>query len=137
MAEDATVSPELYYEYMGFFYEPFSRDGEYLFTREYTSRSLAHVFDSRDPRYGQVPKQSNMPPDFVLLNRLQWGLWPLLAQLGAKNQWHRIHREYIEGAPASTPLGESFAAAEARWRAKRDVPAGAEVWLEHGGPRWG
>ena len=137
MAEDATVSPELYYEYMGFFYEPFSRDGEYLFTREYTSRSLAHVFDSRDPRYGQVPKQSNMPPDFVLLNRLQWGLWPLLAQLGAKNQWHRIHREYIEGAPPSTPLGESFAAAEARWRAKRDVPAGAEVWLEHEGPRFG
>ena len=136
MAEDASVSPELYYDYMGFFYEPFSEDGEYLFTREYTSRSLAHVFDSRDPTYGQVPKQSNMPRDFVLLNRLQWGLWPLLAQLGARNQWHRIHREYIEGAPASTPLGERFAEAEARWRAQRGVPARAELWLEHEGPKW-
>jgi predicted unusual protein kinase regulating ubiquinone biosynthesis (AarF/ABC1/UbiB family) len=135
MTEDATVSPELYYDYMGFFYEPFSRDAEYLFTTEYTSRSLAHVFDSRDPRFGQVPKQSNMPRDFVLLNRLQWGLWPLLADLGARNHWHRIHREYIEGAPAATALGVEFEAAEGRWRAKRGVSESAEVWLEPGGAR--
>ena len=137
MGEDAAISPELYYDYMGFFYEPFSRDVEYTFTTEYTSRSLAHVFDSRDPRFGQVPKQSNMPRDFVLLNRLQWGLWPLLAELGARNHWHRIHREYIEGAPPSTPLGVTFAAAERRWRSKRGVRPDAELWLEPDGPRAG
>jgi predicted unusual protein kinase regulating ubiquinone biosynthesis (AarF/ABC1/UbiB family) len=135
MASDAAISPELYYDYMGFFYEPFSRDVEYAFTTEYTSRSLAHVFDSRDPRFGQVPKQSNMPRDFVLLNRLQWGLWPLLAELGARNRWHRIHREYIEGAPPSTPLGVSFAEAERRWRSKRGVRADGEIWLDRDGPR--
>jgi predicted unusual protein kinase regulating ubiquinone biosynthesis (AarF/ABC1/UbiB family) len=136
MSDSATVSPELYYDYMGFFYEPFSRDEEYLFTTEYTSRSLAHVFDSRDPRFGQVPKQSNMPRDFVLLNRLQWGLWPLLADLGARNHWHRIHREYIEGAPPSTPLGHSFAAAERRWRSGRGVRSESEVWLTPDGTRF-
>jgi predicted unusual protein kinase regulating ubiquinone biosynthesis (AarF/ABC1/UbiB family) len=137
LADDAKVSAELYYDYMGFFYEPFTHDGEYTFTTDYTSRSLAHVFDSRDPRFGQVPRQSNMPRDFVLLNRLQWGLWPLLAELGARNHWHRIHREAIEGAAASTPLGLEFAAAEARWRAQRGVPAGAEIWLGPSGPAFG
>ncbi len=135
MTDSATLSPELYYDYMGFFYEPFSRDAEYTFTTDYTSKSLAHVFDARDPKYGQVPKQSNMPRDFVLLNRLQWGLWPLLADLSARNNWHRIHREYIEGAAPSTALGESFAEAQRRWREKRGVAADSEVWLEPGGAR--
>jgi predicted unusual protein kinase regulating ubiquinone biosynthesis (AarF/ABC1/UbiB family) len=134
--DDAPVSTELYYEYMGFFYEPFRFDREFTFTREYTSQSLAHVFDRRDPRYGEIPKQSNMPRDFVFLNRLQWGLWPLLAELGARNHWHGIHREYIEGAEPATQLGRVFAESYSRWRAKRDVPAGAQVWLERDGPHF-
>jgi hypothetical protein len=52
--EDAPVSAELYYEYLGFFYEPFRFPGEYTFTRDYTSRSLAHVFDRDDPRFGAI-----------------------------------------------------------------------------------
>ena len=108
--DDAPVSTELYYEYMGFFYEPFRHDREFTFTREYTSSSLAHVFDQSDPRYGEIPKQSNMPRDFVFLNRLQWGLWPLLAELGARNDWHGIHREYIDGAEPRNALGLVFAA---------------------------
>lgn len=134
--DDAPVSTELYYEYMGFFYEPFRFDREFTFTTAYTSSSLAHVFDMRDPRFGEIPKQSNMPRDFVFLNRLQWGLWPLLAELGARNHWHRIHREYIHGAPPATPMGVVFAEAWARWRAARGVPAGADVWLEPDGPRF-
>jgi hypothetical protein len=137
IAEDAPVSAELYYEYLGFFYEPFRRPGAYTFTRDYTSRSLAHVFDREDPRFGAIPRHSNMPRDFVFLNRLQWGLWPLLAELRATNDWHGIHREYIEGAPPSTKLGRVFAEAHARFRAKRGVPDAAEVWLEPDGPRWG
>jgi predicted unusual protein kinase regulating ubiquinone biosynthesis (AarF/ABC1/UbiB family) len=133
---DSPVSTELYYEYMGFFYEPFRHDREFTFSRAYTSSSLAHVFDRNDPRYGEIPKQSNMPRDFVFLNRLQWGLWPLLAELGARNHWHDIHREYICGAEPTTALGRVFAEAWARWREKRGVPEGAEVWLEREGPRW-
>jgi len=136
IAEDATVSTELYYEYMGFFYEPFRHDREFTFTREYTSSSLAHVFDRSDPRFGEIPKQSNMPRDFVFLNRLQWGLWPLLAELGARNDWHGIHREYIDGAEPRNALGLVFAEAHARWREKRSVPENVQVWLERDGPRF-
>ena len=121
---------------MGFFYEPFRFDREFTFTREYTSSSLAHVFDRNDPRYGEIPKQSNMPRDFVFLNRLQWGLWPLLAELGARNHWHGIHREYIDEAEPATELGRVFASSYARWRDKRGVPDGAQVWLERDGPRF-
>jgi predicted unusual protein kinase regulating ubiquinone biosynthesis (AarF/ABC1/UbiB family) len=135
--DDAPVSTELYYEYMGFFYEPFRHDREFTFTRAYTSGSLAHVFNRNDPRYGEIPKQSNMPRDFVFLNRLQWGLWPLLAELGARNHWHGIHREYIEGAEPATELGRVFARCYARFREKRGVPDGAEVWLERDGPHFG
>ncbi len=135
--DDAPVSTELYYEYMGFFYEPFRYDREFTFTPEYTSSSLAHVLDRNDPKYGEIPKQSNMPRDFVFLNRLQWGLWPLLAELGARNHWHGIHREYIDDAEPATALGRLFAEAYARWREKRGVPPGAQVWLERDGPRFG
>jgi hypothetical protein len=76
-----------------------------------------------------------MPRDFVFLNRLQWGLWPLLAELGARNHWHGIHREYIEGTEPATALGRVFAESHAHWRSKRDVPDGARVWLERDGPR--
>ncbi|MEX2209179.1 MAG: AarF/ABC1/UbiB kinase family protein [Myxococcota bacterium] len=137
ITDDAKVSTELYYEYMGFFYEPFRNDCEFTFTREYTSSSLAHVFDRNDPRYGEIPKQSNMPRDFVFLNRLQWGLWPLLAELGARNHWHGIHREYIDGAEPATELGRVFADRYARFREKRSVPERAQVWLERDGPRFG
>jgi hypothetical protein len=126
---DATVSTELYYEYMGFFYEPFRHDREFTFTRAYTSSSLAHVFDRNDPRYGEIPKQSNMPRDFVFLNRLQWGLWPLLAELGARNHWHRIHREYIEGAE---PANESAVPREPRPLAQKRDARRRRVWLSDG-----
>ena len=137
MADDAPVSAELYYEYMGFFYEPFRFDREFTFTREYTSSSLAHVFDRSDPRYGAILEQGNMPRDFVFLNRLQWGLWPLLAELGARNRWHGIHREYIDGAEPANELGRVFAESYKRFREKRFVPDGAQVWLERDGPRFG
>jgi hypothetical protein len=81
-------------------------------------------------------RQVNMPGDFVLLNRLQWGLWPILAILGARNNWHRIHRELLEDAPPATALGEADAEFRSRWRRERGVPPDGEVWLTAGGPRW-
>ena len=43
--------------------------------------------------------------DFVLVNRIQWGVYSILAQLGATGNWHRVHREYLYGAAPSTELG--------------------------------
>ncbi|MEO6773704.1 MAG: AarF/ABC1/UbiB kinase family protein, partial [Kofleriaceae bacterium] len=60
-----------------------------------------------------MSKQLNMPPDFVLVNRIQWGVWSILAQLGASADWGAIHQELPGEQPPATELGRSYAA----WRA--------------------
>jgi hypothetical protein len=83
-----------------------------------------------------VQRKINMPPDFALVNRLQWGLTSILAQLRATNNWRRIRDEYLSDAPPSTELGRQSAAFRTRWNATRGIPAGAALWAEEGGLRW-
>jgi hypothetical protein len=53
-----------------------------------------------------------MPPSFVLLDRVVWGVSSLLGKLGAEGPWRGILREYRErDAPPATELGEQ----EVRW----------------------
>jgi len=137
LGQDAEISTELYRDYMGYFYQPFAHDRVYEFTPEYTTKATAHVMNRGDPRFGEVPRKSNMPREFVFLNRLQWGLWPVLARLGARNNWHRIHGEYIRDAAPSTEMGRVFAEFRRRWRSVRGIPADREVWLDRAGVRAG
>jgi hypothetical protein len=60
-----------------------------------------------DGKFAGISKQLNMPPDFVFVNRIQWGVYSILAQLGATGNWHKIHREYLYCAPPSTALGQA------------------------------
>jgi len=46
----------------------------------------------------------------VFVNRIQWGVFSILGHLGAKRNFHRIHREYLWNEPPSTPLGQEDAA---------------------------
>jgi hypothetical protein len=52
-----------------------------------------------------------MPPDFVFVNRIQWGVWSILSHLGTSANFHRIHREYLFDDPPSTEIGRAEAAA--------------------------
>lgn len=90
----ATVPPELY-DYMLYFYEPWHARGPYTFTPEYNAQSLGMVFDRSHPRWGQLLRQLNMPADFAIVNRLQWGLTSILAQLHATANWRAIIDEYL------------------------------------------
>jgi hypothetical protein len=64
-----------------------------------------------------VLRQLNLPPDYLLLNRIQWGLNSVLAQLDAHADWRAIRDEYTDpDAPPATPLGELDAA---WWAARR------------------
>ena len=137
LSDGADISTELYREYMGYFYRPFARDEPFEFTPEYTTRATAHVFNMGDPRFGEVPRKSNMPRDFVFLNRLQWGLWPVLATLRARNEWHRVHCEYIRDSAPSTEMGRAFAEYRRTWKAARGVEPNAPVWLSPAGIRVG
>lgn len=134
---DSDLSLDAYYESLGYFYAPFARDECFTFTPEYNAQSLTVMFDRRHAVYGEVQRKLNLPPDFVFVNRLQWGLNSILSQLRATANWHRILREYLHGDSPSTELGERAAAFRAEWRAARGIADGFRVWGDDGTLRWG
>jgi predicted unusual protein kinase regulating ubiquinone biosynthesis (AarF/ABC1/UbiB family) len=98
--DDSSLPTELLMRYFRFFWEPFIEDRDFVFTREYNARSLGMVFAPTGEFEG-LTKKVNMPPDFVFVNRIQWGVYSILAQLGARGNFHRLHREYLFPAEAA------------------------------------
>jgi len=114
LAEESPIDRDTLFEYFKYFYEPLETDGEFEFSREYNARSFKMVFAPDGPFAGMA-KKMNMPRDFVFVNRIQWGVWSILGQLGARARWSGIHRELLFDAAPSTELGRLDAA----WRAAR------------------
>jgi predicted unusual protein kinase regulating ubiquinone biosynthesis (AarF/ABC1/UbiB family) len=110
--EDSPPTGELMHDYFRYFYAPFVEDRQFQFTRDYTSTSFRHMFAPTGKFVG-LSKHLNMPRDFVFVNRIQWGVWSILADLRATGNFHRIHREYLYGDPPSTPMGEAERASQA------------------------
>jgi hypothetical protein len=117
LKEDSPPTAELLHEYFRYFYAPFVEDRIFQFNREYTSSSFRHIF-APSGKFAGLSKHLNMPRDFVFVNRIQWGVWSILADLKATGNFHRIHREYLHGDPPSTPMGEAEREHFARQRAK-------------------
>jgi predicted unusual protein kinase regulating ubiquinone biosynthesis (AarF/ABC1/UbiB family) len=113
LKQDAPISADKLFDYFAYFYEPFETAGPFTFSRDYNARSFKMVFAPDGPFKG-MSKQLNMPPDFVLVNRIQWGVWSILAQLGASADWGAIHQEFLDEAAPVTELGRLDAA----WRAR-------------------
>jgi len=98
-------------------------DDVFTFTPAYTSDALRSLLDVRGP-YADVLAALDMPPSFVLIDRVVWGVSALLGRLGAANRWRAIVLGYRQdeldpdaARPASpaTPLG----AEERAWQAAR------------------
>jgi len=113
-------SDELVEDYFSHFYEIVLEDRVQAMTKEYASESIRRIFDANGP-YGEIMKVANVPPAFVIIQRINLGLTALMAELGASMNWRRIAEElwpFVDG-PASTPLGER----EHAWLATRpDLP---------------
>jgi predicted unusual protein kinase regulating ubiquinone biosynthesis (AarF/ABC1/UbiB family) len=106
-------------EYFGHFYEFVLEDRELAFTPEYASETVRRMFDGSSP-YAHVAKASNVPPAFVITQRINLGLHAVLGRLRAHANWRRIAFElwpFVDGEP-STPMGE----AEAAWLATHPHP---------------
>jgi predicted unusual protein kinase regulating ubiquinone biosynthesis (AarF/ABC1/UbiB family) len=110
---DVTVATEALFQYLGAFYEPFREDRPFQYTRERSRLTFQLVFKP-PPEYQPLAKVANMPRDFVFVNRIQWGVESILAQLGATANWHRILRELFYAEPPSTELGHIDDAYRAR-----------------------
>ncbi len=114
LAPGAPVTDAEVFEYFAHFYEFVRYDGEFTISEEYASATARHMLDRSGP-YGAVMREVNVPPAFVVVQRINLGLYSLIAQMGATANWRRITEElwpFVNGPPA-TPMGEAIA----RWRA--------------------
>ena len=117
---DAPVSTDTVVEHMAVFYDTVRRRGPRTITGDYASAVVRRFFDVRSPlaQYVAVPRS------YVILQRINLGLFAVLGELTATADWRAIAEEiwpFIQGPPA-TPMG----AAEAVWRASRPGRPGIE-----------
>ncbi len=111
---DHRLDPQRVWEYVSAPYTPYL-EAEFTFQPEFASKTLGKLLDLGGP-YADVMQKLNLPPSFVILDRVVWGMTAILGRLGARNRWREILDEYRFDAPPATPLGR----AEAAWRAVRD-----------------
>ncbi len=100
-------------EYFQFFYRYVAERREITIDAEYAAAGVAQLFDREGPQ-GAVLKELNVPPSFVILQRITLGLMGLFAQLEATANWREVAEElwpFVDGPP-STPTGHAIEA----WR---------------------
>jgi predicted unusual protein kinase regulating ubiquinone biosynthesis (AarF/ABC1/UbiB family) len=121
LAPGAPFSDAEVNEYFAHFYEFILQDGAYTLTPEYASETVRRYVDQRGP-YGDIMRAANLPPSFVIIQRINLGLYALFGELHATGNWRRLAEElwpFVAGPP-STPMGEAIAA----WAAgRRRAPA--------------
>ena len=113
----APVTTEMVVDRMGQFYETVLRDAPMTITSEYASSLFRRYFDARTP----LAPYTNIPRTYVILQRINLGLYAVLGSLNATANWRRIAEEFwpFTNGPPSTPIGE----AEARWESRGEAIA--------------
>jgi predicted unusual protein kinase regulating ubiquinone biosynthesis (AarF/ABC1/UbiB family) len=114
---DAPLSTETVVEHMAVFYDTVRTPGPRTMTGDYASAVVRRFFDVRSP----LAQWVSVPRSYVILQRINLGLFAILGELTATADWRAIAEEiwpFIQGPPA-TPMGE----AEAVWRAGRSSEA--------------
>lgn len=99
----STPDPQKLLNWFRVFNEPVLDDQVFSYTPEF-AREVTRVLS--DPRRGYVDlmRKLNLPPDYLLLNRIHWGVNSILGRLRATANWHRITLE-LRGGPPTTELG--------------------------------
>ena len=105
----------LVYDYVSSPYVPYLTD-EFTFTREWMRDTLGTILDVQGP-HAPVIEQLNLPPSFVILDRVVWGVSAILGKLEAHGPWRGMLLEYTDDGEPATDLG----AAEAAWFARRST----------------
>jgi predicted unusual protein kinase regulating ubiquinone biosynthesis (AarF/ABC1/UbiB family) len=108
---DHGVPVDRVWEFVSTPYVPLLTDS-FRYSQAWVSQALQTLIDLPG-RYSDLVARLDMPPSFVILDRVVWGVSGVLGRLDAEAGWRAIVAEYRAGAAPSTPLGE----AEARWAA--------------------
>jgi predicted unusual protein kinase regulating ubiquinone biosynthesis (AarF/ABC1/UbiB family) len=107
---DAPVTTEQVIDQMSVFYDTVRTRGTRTMTSEYSSIVARKFFDFRSP----IAPYANIPRSYVIVQRINLGLFSVLAEMRATGDWRALAEEiwpFFQGPP-STPMGE----AEAAWR---------------------
>jgi predicted unusual protein kinase regulating ubiquinone biosynthesis (AarF/ABC1/UbiB family) len=112
----APVTTEQLIDYMAHFYDFVQTDEVRTLTPEYASATLRKMFDTKNP----VNKHVTVPASFVIIQRINLGLYAILARLNATANWRKIAEELwpTVSGPPSTELGQK----EASWITSRTSP---------------
>jgi predicted unusual protein kinase regulating ubiquinone biosynthesis (AarF/ABC1/UbiB family) len=100
---------QLVYDYVSTPYTPYLTDS-FTFTREFVRDAMSTIIDVKGP-HAEVIENLNMPPSFVILDRVVWGVSAILGKLEVTAPWRSMLLEYRDGGDPATPLGE----AEREW----------------------
>jgi predicted unusual protein kinase regulating ubiquinone biosynthesis (AarF/ABC1/UbiB family) len=92
---------EYHFKVMLYLYRPWLRDKPFRYTREYAAESTKVLVTENPNQF-----QTNIPRDFVFVNRLQWGLNSVLARLSAEANWRQsfLPLIYEPGQPTPPPF---------------------------------
>jgi predicted unusual protein kinase regulating ubiquinone biosynthesis (AarF/ABC1/UbiB family) len=109
----APVATDLVVDRFALFYSTALRDEPMTITPAFASAIVRRFFDARGP----LAPYSDVPRQYVVMQRINLGLYAVLGSLEATANWRRIAEEIwpFRNAPPSTPIG----VAEARWEAAR------------------
>jgi len=113
----APVSTQAIVEHLAVFYDTIREPGPRTITTDYASSVVRRFFDVRSP----VAAHIAVPRPYVILQRINLGLFAVLGELSATADWRAISEEIwpFTRGPASTPMGQ----AEAAWRTRRPAMA--------------
>jgi predicted unusual protein kinase regulating ubiquinone biosynthesis (AarF/ABC1/UbiB family) len=115
LREHHGLDPESVYDYVSAPYRPYLVD-RFRFERAFMRDTVQRLIDVNGP-HAAVIATIDMPPSFVMLDRVVWGVSALLGKLEVEAPWRSMLLEYRRDDPPTTPLG----VAEHRWR-WRDRP---------------
>ena len=113
----APLSTNAIVEHLAVFYDTIREPGPLTITSDYASSVVRRFFDVRSP----VAKYVSVPQPYVILQRINVGLFAVLGELSATANWRAIAEEIWPFAhgPAATPMGR----AEAAWLIRHQAVA--------------
>jgi predicted unusual protein kinase regulating ubiquinone biosynthesis (AarF/ABC1/UbiB family) len=114
------LAPQQVYDYVSTPYTPYLTES-FTFTRDFVREAMATIVDIKGP-HAEVIEKLNMPPSFVILDRVVWGVSAILGRLQVTAPWRAMLLEYRDHGPPATPLGE----AEQAWLATTHGQRGSD-----------
>lgn len=109
------LDPQAVYDYVGSPYRPYLTD-TFTFTREFMKDTVGRLIDVNGP-HAEVIATIDMPPSFLMLDRVVWGVSALLGKLEVTAPWRAMLLEYITDSAPATDLGRE----ERAWRQEHAV----------------